>query len=271
MAETLQAAIAAFEKGSRVPGTRIAALARRFDLSQKQVMLELLARDVWPERFCRNMGLLSAAKMSRLLGMRVFIAGCGGLGGAVAAMLARTGIGMMRICDPDVFEESNLNRQMFCNEKTLGKPKAAVVRSALLDIASHLEVEAVEVAATASNLPALLKGMDVAVDCLDSIAAKKMLEKAAEKAGIAFLHGSIAADEGLAWLDAPADGRLARLYPRDNSAAESLPVLAETVCGTAALMCALLTRGRAHQTPILHLDLSVPEMEAFQMPPVENA
>ncbi len=61
--------------------------------------------------------------MRLLLEMRVFMAGCGGLGGAVADMLARTGIGMFRLCDPDVFEETNLNRQLFWHRKRLAGPR----------------------------------------------------------------------------------------------------------------------------------------------------
>lgn len=259
--------IAAIRKGSRLSGAAIAKLAQKYGLGPRDVMLGLLARDIWPERFCRNKGLLSAREMRRLLGMRVFIAGCGGLGGAVADMLARTGIGMFRLCDPDVFEESNLNRQLFCSEKTLGRPKASVVRAGLLDIASHLTIEALEIAATEDNLPALLRDMDVAIDCLDSVKAKKMLENAAQKAGIAYLHGAVLAREGLVWLDKPAEGRLERLYPQADNGAESIPVLAGTVCGTAALMCSLLTRDAAcseTHSPVLHLDLSVPEIEDFE-------
>lgn len=257
---------AALGKGARLSGAAIAALAQKYGLGLRDVMRGLLAHDVWPERFCRNAGLVSARDMRRLLAARVFIAGCGGLGGAVADMLARTGVGMLRLCDPDVFGESNLNRQLFCTEKTLGQPKAAVVGAGLREIASHLTVETLEIAATAENLPGLLRGMDVAVDCLDSIKGKKMLEHAAQKAGIAYLHGSVVAGEGLVWLDKPANARLERLYARDDDDAQGIPVLAGTVCGAAALMCSLLVRQIAadeEHSPVLHLDLSVPEIENF--------
>lgn len=260
--------IAAFPKGSRLSGAAIARLAQKHGLSPRDVMLGLLDRDVWPERFCRNAGILSAKDMRRLLKTRVFIAGCGGLGGAVADMLARTGIGMFRLCDPDVFEESNLNRQLFCTEKTLGRPKAAVVGAGLREIASHLTVEALEIAATKDNLPYLLRDVDMVIDCLDSVKAKKMLENAAQKTGLAYLHGSVLASEGLVWMDKPAEARLGRLYPQDESGAESFPVLAGTVCGAAALMCSLLVKNIAvgeEHSPVLHLDFSVPGIESFEV------
>lgn len=263
MSEALQAEIAGLEKASFLSGAQIEELAKKSGLGAREVMLDLLAHDIWPERFARNRQILSTENMRRLLAMRVFIAGCGGLGGAVAAMLARTGIGMFRLCDHGDFEESNLNRQMFCTEKTLGKPKVLVVRSALLEIASYLEIEILADKATAENLPSNLSSMDVLVDCLDSIAGKKMLEEAAQKAGIAYVHGGVTANEGLVWMDSPAQGRLASLYPPDATH-RAYDTLAPTVNGTAALMCSLLIRGRWKHSSMLHLDLSVPELEAFR-------
>ena len=79
-------------------------------------------------------------------------------------------------------------------------------------------------------------------------------------------HGDGRDDEGLVWLDKPAGRRLERLYPQADNGAEPIPVLAGTVCGTAALMCSMLVRNAAdgeEHSPVLHLDLSVPEIEGF--------
>lgn len=76
--------------------------------------------------------------MVRLLQTRVFVLGCGGLGGHVASLLARLGVGGLRLCDSDIFEESNLNRQYFCTESTLGQPKAVATARGLRDMAGYL-------------------------------------------------------------------------------------------------------------------------------------
>ena len=91
-----------------------------------------------PERFYRNAGVLNSREMARLLESRVFIAGCSVLGGHVAVLLARLGIGALRLCDPDVFEESHLNRQCFCTEQTLSRPKVLACRDGLLGMASYM-------------------------------------------------------------------------------------------------------------------------------------
>ena len=50
----------------------------------------------------------------------------------------RLGIGALRLCDPDVFEESHLNRQCFCTEQTLSRPKVLACRDGLLGMASYM-------------------------------------------------------------------------------------------------------------------------------------
>lgn len=132
-----------------------------------------------PERFYRNAGVLNSREMARLLESRVFIAGCSVLGGHVAVLLAHLGIGALRLCDPDVFEESHLNRQCFCTEQTLSRPKVLACRDGLLGMASYMEIDAREVAADPENLPELLFCCDAVVNCLDSIPKKKMFEEAA--------------------------------------------------------------------------------------------
>lgn len=60
----------------------------------KSAMILLLRRhNIWPERFYRNAGVLNSREMARLLESRVFIAGYSVLGGHVAVLLARLGIG----------------------------------------------------------------------------------------------------------------------------------------------------------------------------------
>lgn len=251
-----------------LPERRLKAIAGRLGLPMPGLMMALLAHDIWPERFRRNQGVISAKNQAKLLGLRVFMAGCGGLGGEVANLLARAGIGFMRICDPDKFEESNLNRQRFCTEKTIGQSKATVTRAAINEIASWIEVEAIESPATPENLPDLLNGIDIAIDCLDSVARKKTLEQAASAAGIPYLHGAVLGQDGFAWLGAPGEGRLDKLYPDIPAEDKSLganPVLAPTVAITAAIMCSLLFNSPdiSGERPIYHVDCSAPQIDTF--------
>ena len=61
-------------------------------------------------RYVRNVPALSEAECELLRRKRVLVVGCGGLGGHLIDMLARIGIGSLRVVDGDAFEPSNLNR-----------------------------------------------------------------------------------------------------------------------------------------------------------------
>ena len=211
-------------------------------LTLRAAMIYLLGRNIWPERFRRNFGLVTAEEMTRLLQSRALVLGCGGLGGHVAELLARSGVGSLRLVDNDVFDESNLNRQRFCTESVLGRPKALVLQQALVDVASHLDVEAVQLEADEHNLPDLVRGVDVALDCLDTIAAKTALENACLAAGVPFVHGSVLRDEGFAYVNGGPTPRLAELYPQGQSGDELAQARREGV-GTlapAAVACLMV-------------------------------
>ena len=64
------------------------------------------------------------------------VIGCGGLGGYAIEMLARAGVGHIRVCDGDVFDETNLNRQLLCTEDVLGKSKAEAAADRIKSVKS---------------------------------------------------------------------------------------------------------------------------------------
>ncbi len=61
-------------------------------------------------RYERNIETLTKDENEKLKEFKVCIIGCGGLGGYIIEMLARIGIGYIRVVDGDVFDSSNLNR-----------------------------------------------------------------------------------------------------------------------------------------------------------------
>ena len=249
----------------------IRTLARKLQMPERNVMMKLLELGVWPERFSRCRGVFTAGALIRMLSAKILVAGCGGLGGHVTDLLARMGTGSLVLCDPDIFEESNLNRQHFCTEKTLGKLKAEACRDGLLNIASYMDIEVHAVALDEENLPLLLKGTDAVMDCLDSIARKKMLEKAAREAGVPCVQGSVARNEGLALFDLSGRLPFSHVYPGEDAGnREGAPMNthALTVAGTACLMVSLLMRrlclDKNDDGKLFHLDLSVPELEKLE-------
>ena len=76
------------------------------------------------ERHSRNIPALSVEDMEKLSRSTVLVVGCGGLGGNIIEHLARAGVGSIIAVDGDVFEESNLNRQILSTAENIGTSKA---------------------------------------------------------------------------------------------------------------------------------------------------
>lgn len=257
----------------------IANLAARLGIAAGETMAACLKHDIWPLRFKNNRGFFSHAEQARLLRSRAAIIGCGGLGGHVALLLARMGIGSLSLCDFDSFDESNLNRQAFCREDRLGMNKALAAKEELALIASHMRVTAHTAPATQAALPAILSGADIAIDCLDSIATRKMLEQFALEKGMPFVHGAIAGLEAFALASFPDAGKenrdaIRRLYgdkdiPKSETAEYRLGVPSPTPLAAALLQVILAVRILTNK-PVLplnalwHFDVSVPELEVLK-------
>ena len=64
------------------------------------------------ERYIRNIPAVSPAEQEALSAAKVVVVGCGGLGGYLIEYLGRMGVGTITAVDGDVFEPSNLNRQI---------------------------------------------------------------------------------------------------------------------------------------------------------------
>ncbi len=243
--------------------------------SMRSAMLYCLAHEVWPLRFKGNRGVLTAAQQRRLLESHALIVGCGGLGGGVITLLARIGLGALTLCDKDSFDESNLNRQLLCREDRIGKNKALAAQEELQLIASHITVTTYPHAASAANLPDLVKEVQIAVDCLDCIPTRRLLEEAAHQQGIPFIHGSLAGWEGFAMACRPGFSAMQAIYgvalPSSISSAipaeKRMGVPTLTPTATAVLQAQLVLKellGLGDDTPfLLHLDIMEPTLESL--------
>jgi len=114
----------------------------------------------------RNIGLIGLEQQKKLKESCVAIFGLGGLGGVAAELLARSGIGTLKISDIDVFEHSNLNRQIFAYASTLGQSKVDVTERFLKDINPELKIEKFGIS-TEESINQMLNGANVAILCID--------------------------------------------------------------------------------------------------------
>ena len=108
----------------------------------------------------------------RIKTARVGIAGCGGLGTAVAIALARTRLGALRLVDFDVVEPSNLNRQQFFVDQ-IGLPKVDALADNLARINPYVVVERCNRRLTRENMAETFADCDAVAECFDDPSAKR--------------------------------------------------------------------------------------------------
>jgi len=187
-------------------------LARECGLETREVEIAALEENLPPKRYLRNIAAFGLEGQRSLLSSRAAVIGAGGLGGYVIEILARAGVGELVVVDGDRFAEGNLNRQLLATEENLGTAKARAAARRVESINSAIRVEAHEFFLDADNAGSLIRGCDVAVDALDSISSRLLLEEAAAREGIPLVHGSIGGFFGQVALSRPGEKILRRIF-----------------------------------------------------------
>ena len=219
-------------------------------------------------RYARNIPALTEAECLALRTRRVLVAGCGGLGGHIIDQLARIGVGQLRVVDGDVFEPSNLNRQLLSSVPVLGISKVGAAAEHIARVNPETEVDAVEDFLTEENVHSLITGCDVVLDALDNIPSRKILASACSEAGIPYVYGAISGWVAQAAVSMPGDNLVQKLYPegtvlRDKSVLSFTPALCASI--QVSLCVKLLTGRPVENGKIYYFDLLNQEFETIPM------
>jgi len=166
--------------------------AERQGVSPRAAQLEALQRGIVPARYIKNFEAMDLREQVKLCEGSALVCGCGGLGGVIVQLLARAGVGRLRLVDPDVFVTSNLNRQWMSETANLGSSKAAESARRALAINPFIEIEYLSLGLDERNGFQLLADMQIALDALDNLEARFALETAARKRNIPLIHGAVA-------------------------------------------------------------------------------
>lgn len=126
------------------------------------------------ERFMRTALLLGDDGLKRLENATVAVIGLGAVGGYALEALARAGIGRLILVDFDVFEPSNINRQILALTSTLGQKKVEVARKRVSDINPNCDVLVEDCFVNIENFDKIFQNrkIDFVVDAIDSIKEK---------------------------------------------------------------------------------------------------
>jgi len=138
-----------------------------------------------PERFTRMELLFGKDAMEKLKNARVAVFGVGGVGGHLAEALARSGVGALDLIDMDEVALSNLNRQIFATQSTLGQKKVDAAKARILDINPQCRVETHDVFFTPETAGDFdFTKYDYIADAIDTVAGKIQLVLQAKEANV---------------------------------------------------------------------------------------
>lgn len=213
------------------------------------------------DRYIRNRNTISIDENELLARSKVCVAGCGGLGGYVVEMLSRIGVGHITVIDGDAFDVSNLNRQILCDARTLGRNKAQCASERMEIVNPHVNITVIEQRIDSENAFRIVSGHDIIIDALDNIDARIALEKAAEKSNTVLVHGAIAGFFGQVTVVYPGEGTISRIYGNSVQGIEKqlgnpsfTPALVASIQSSEAIKV-LLGKGEILRNRLLMLDL----------------
>jgi adenylyltransferase/sulfurtransferase len=153
------------------------------------------------EKYSRQIlfAAIGEAGQERLLASSAVLVGCGALGTSLANLLARAGVGRLRIVDRDFVEPSNLQRQTLFDESDAREalPKAVAAERRLRAINSSVAVEGIVADLTPKNVEELLSGFPLILDGSDNFETRFLVNDAAVQLGVPWIYGAVVASYGL--------------------------------------------------------------------------
>ena len=105
---------------------------------------------------------------------KVCILGLGGLGSNVAVLLARAGIGYLKLVDFDIVEASNLNRQQY-RISHIGLKKTEAIRTIIKEINPFVEVGTLDIKVDRKNIHSIVEDIEIVVEAFDRAETKAMI------------------------------------------------------------------------------------------------
>ena len=114
----------------------------------------------------RNIGIISSSEQERIANAVVAQAGVGG-NADVVITLAQMGFQHFRIADPDIYDTSNLNRQLGARVSTLSRNKAEVVAEDVREINPNADIKVYSNGVTWENIEEFVEGAEIVLDGLD--------------------------------------------------------------------------------------------------------
>lgn len=135
----------------------------------------------------------------KLADARVVVVGCGATGSAVSSLLARAGVGWLRVIDRDYVEPSNLQRQVLFDEEDAAEslPKAIAAARKLRSFNSEIEVDPQVADLTPDNIEDLLEGAHIVLDGTDNFETRYLLNDYSVEHSLPWIYAAAVGSYGV--------------------------------------------------------------------------
>ena len=187
---------------------------------------------------------IGEAGQARISAARVAIVGCGALGSVQAEILARAGVGYLRLIDRDYVEESNLQRQFLYDEADAAEamPKAAAAQRRLARVNSTIVIDPQVADLTPANIDDLFEDIDLILDGSDNFETRYLINDWAVREGKPWIYGAAVGSYGITFPIFAKQSCFACIYPEPPQGAqptcETAGVLGSVTATIASMQCA---------------------------------
>ncbi len=199
------------------------------------------------ERYSRQVlfSPIGTGGQEKLANARVTLIGCGALGASHAEILARGGVGFLRIVDRDFVETTNLQRQTLYSETDARNrlPKAIAAKNRLAEINSEIEVDAIVADVNHSNIESFVEDVDLILDGTDNFQIRYLINDACVKLKKTWIYGAAVASYGATMTIFPGATPCLRCIFEEMPDAGSAPT-----CDTAGVIQPIIASVSAIQT-----------------------
>ena len=168
------------------------------------------------ERYSRHLLIpeIGESGQQKLLDAKVLLLGAGGLGSPTALYLAAAGVGTLGILDSDLFDLSNLQRQVIHNTARIGVPKVESAEETIHALNPDVNVVPYKTRLDASNIMEIISGYDIVVDGVDNFPTRYLLNDASVRLRIPVVSASVLGFDGQLSVFKPYEGPCYRcLFP----------------------------------------------------------
>ncbi|MBI5391436.1 HesA/MoeB/ThiF family protein [Candidatus Woesearchaeota archaeon] len=149
-------------------------------------------------RYIRQTPIITSEGQKKLEKAAVAVVGIGALGGIAAELLARAGVGEIRIIDRDLVDEGNLQRQTLFEEQDIGKLKAVVASEKLKRINRKLVIKTYPTELNAETSE-ILENVDLILDGTDNFDARFLINEYCRKNNLPWVFSAVVGTKGQVW------------------------------------------------------------------------